>query len=104
MVIWLPQVGHCPSCAAIDSVASSRDEQYPQLNPYRRPDPRNTGDGPAPRYARATALAAAAPAGTGTRSVVEQVGQRTSSPACASLARSGVWQTWHGNSIIQRSS
>src|SRR5690348_5695237 len=40
MVIVFPQVGHCPSWAAIDSVASSRDEQYPQLNPYRfPPDP-----------------------------------------------------------------
>jgi hypothetical protein len=27
IVIVLPHVGHCPSCAAIDSVASRRDEQ-----------------------------------------------------------------------------
>src|SRR4051794_517269 len=46
MVIVLPQVGHCPSWAAIDSVASSRLEQYPQLNPYRRPAPRRRGGAP----------------------------------------------------------
>ena len=45
MVIWLPQVGHCPSCAAMDSVASSRLEQYPQLKPYRLPENRGVTSG-----------------------------------------------------------
>ena len=37
MVIVLPQVGQCPSCPAMASVAWSREEQYPQAKPYRRP-------------------------------------------------------------------
>src|SRR4051812_25816905 len=98
-----PQVGHCPSCAAIASVASSRDEQYPQLNPYRLPPaarnpgirliPADGGGGtpapPAPTPAP-TATAAVAIRCCGTRSVAEHVGQRTSWPVCRSSALSGV--------------
>src|SRR5437016_4128799 len=40
ITIEFPHVGHCPSCPDIDSVASRRDEQYPQLNPKRRPPTR----------------------------------------------------------------
>jgi len=95
-VIWFPQVGHCPSWLAIASVASSRDEQYTQLNPYRFPVdlPPST-----PLYVRAappgvldvpaseTGVGAVA---VGTRKVVEHVGHRTRCPAWASSAHNAV--------------
>src|SRR5437764_4337631 len=103
IVILFPQVGHCPSCPAIPSVASNRDEQYPQLNPYRLPPPRNVGGRKIPRSksrVEVSGLAPGAPAptptpaiarfGAGTRSVVKHVGQRTSCPTCASSAESDV--------------
>src|SRR5687768_3026536 len=123
--MFLPHVGHCPSCAAIDSVASRRDEQYPQLNPYRRPGREvlnrpscssAEGDGPRgmvavvvpPPPAEAPAptmecssCAARAAAAAGTRSVVRQVGHRTSCPACDSSAESEVLQTWQGKTSIR---
>src|ERR671913_564251 len=118
----LPHVGHCPSWAAIPSLASRRDEQYPQLNPNRFPP--ETGrpnvpigggggrdgwyccrcvappplDAPAPTPASSRSGAAAVAAGT--RSVLRHVGQRTSCPTCDSSAESDVRQTLHGNTSI----
>src|SRR5438477_13115084 len=103
----LPQVGHWPSCDDCDSVASSRDEQYPQLKPKRFPPvanrlpapiipvPRAGGGGGGinvPSIPTVTACFCAA----GTRSVALHVGQRTSIPACASSADSDVLQTLQG--------
>jgi len=81
----------------MDSVASSRLEQYPQLNPYRFPANRGIGDerraGPAvSNAAGAPATAAIAVSGTGTRSVVRQTGHRNIVPACPSSADSDVRQ------------
>src|SRR5688572_481841 len=124
MVMLLPQVGHCPSCAAMPSLASRRDEQYPQLNPKRfppemgRPNVPMFGGGgregwyccwrcvatppppppppaPAPTSSRSGEAAAA-----GTRSVLRHVGQRTSCPTCDSSAESDVRHTLHGNTSI----
>src|SRR5437867_1136677 len=96
MVIVLPQVGHWPSCAAIDSLASRRDEQYAQLKPYRLPvreepvisDPNCGRGGAAPRPSEPAPAptSCALRSSFGTRSVDMQVGQRTSSPACDSSA------------------
>src|SRR4051812_38443088 len=106
----LPQVGHCPSCAPIASVASRRLEQYPQLNPYRRPPERKPdicpmpllgcccGRGGAKRSPPPPVDAPADPAPTvcicmdvlGTRNVVEHVGHLTNCPTCVASADSGV--------------
>jgi hypothetical protein len=80
----------------MDSVASSRLEQYPQLNPYRFPANRGavTERGimtPAPAAATA-GPAATAPSRTGTRTVVRQTGQRNVWPACPSSADSDARQ------------
>ncbi len=111
----LPHVGHCPSWAAIDSVASSRDEQYPQLNPYRRPLERMPGNmlfgcgfpnpvRPAPAAAIwSREFKGGGVAGVvGTRKVVEQIGHRTICWACDSSALSGVLQIWQGNTIMSQ--
>jgi hypothetical protein len=94
----------------MDSVASNRDEQYPQLKPYRFPPPERVK--PAPVIGREvfeeiselafaeTAATAAAGCGCGTRSVVRHVGQRTSCPTCTSSAERLVRQTWQGNTSI----
>jgi hypothetical protein len=82
------------------SFASNRLEQYPQLNPNRRPLTRFAVPPNALGPMRVNPLTAglpatAAPTGTdclcpiGTRSVVRHFGQRTSCPACPSSADSG---------------
>ena len=106
----LPQVGHWPSWAAIDSLASSRDEQYGQLKPYRFPPrealspgnelgpmrggavgsrnvrccsdspPPASAAAPTPAIAGALCAIVATRCGVGTFSAVRQVGHRTSCP------------------------
>jgi hypothetical protein len=68
----------------MDSVASNRLEQYPQLNPYRFPMNRFGGPGrgkviPEPAIGPAAAPAMAV-SGTGTRSVVLHIGHRSNCP------------------------
>jgi len=55
--------GHCPSLGAMDSVASSREEQWAQLNPYRRPVPRVMKAVPYPPGGRASPGAVVTPGG-----------------------------------------
>jgi hypothetical protein len=78
----------------MDSVASSRLEQYPQLNPYRLPANRGAAtERGIMTLAAATAGAAVSDASrTGTRSVVRQTGQRNVCPACPSSAESDARQ------------
>jgi hypothetical protein len=91
----------------MDSVASNRLEQYPQLNPYRLPANRGTATErgimtlvPAAATAGAPAPAVSVPSLTGTRSVVRQTGQRNVCPACPSSAESDARQMWHGKTIM----
>src|SRR5262245_41995851 len=103
MVISSPQVGHCPSVPAIASLASSRDLQYGQLNPYFRPAPapcitgarRTGGGGRPPPIGGADPLAAPTASGTGTVCTLRQCGQRIFLPANASSPESCVRQTVH---------
>jgi hypothetical protein len=103
------------------SVASSREEQYPQLKPYRFPvDPpgrstwelmandrggagiRGGGVGSAARST--TLLPPAAPAisaaACGTCSFVRHLGQSTKAPACVAAADSFVRHTAQSKTII----
>ncbi len=107
IVIWFPHVGHVPSCPPIDSVASSRLEQYPQLNPYRFPPIRGgaivrdiTAPPTAPLADPTELCPAPTDSVTGTRTVVRHTGQRTTCPACSGAADIGVRQTWHANTIM----
>ena len=113
MVIEFPQVGHCPSCAAMASVASRREEQYPQLKPYRFPPPegRNPdiaggriGGGGGGKDGGESAMPASAAActatGDGTCSLVRQLGHNTQAPACACSADSFLRHTAQSNTII----
>jgi hypothetical protein len=90
----------------MDSVASNRLEQYPQLNPYLFPVNRFVDPGrdnataalvPAP-----TPTAATAASGIGTRSVVLHIGHRNNCPDWLSSAESDVRQTWQGKTIMDR--
>ena len=110
-MIWFPHVGHCPSWAAIASVASSRDEQYPQLNPYRFPPDRGMlgrkleigggGGGGGGMLGPPTPAPTATASAAGTRSVAWQEGHLTSCPVCDSSAHRGDWQVWHGKTFMR---
>jgi hypothetical protein len=83
----------------MDSVASSRLEQYPQLKPYRFPANRVAARfrgimtlDPAAAMAGAGAPADPVASRTGTRTVVRQTGQRNVCPACPSSAESDARQ------------
>ena len=80
-------------------MASSRLEQYPQLNPYRFPANRGAETergimtlAPAAATAGPAATDPSVPSRTGTRTVVRQTGQRNVCPACPSSADSDARQ------------
>jgi len=104
------------------SVASRREEQYPQLKPYRFPPPEGRNpdiaggritcgddggsgadgrdeDDESPTPARAGSCT---PTGDGTCSLVRQFGHNTQAPACVCSADSFVRHTAQSNTIIDR--
>jgi len=97
------------------AVASRREEQYAQLNPYRfalapaliivaaAPPPlRGEANGFGALTARGTPASAVTISCAGTFSVDMQLGHRTAVPACDSCADNFVPQIWQSNTIMSQ--
>ncbi len=113
-MICEPHVGHVPSVPPCDSVASNRDEQYTQLNPYLRPEfptrgtligraaaappcPVDRSPSPPPAITYSPRSSSDFSTIAGTRNVPKHVGHFTNDPTCASPADNGALQLGHSN-------